>query len=55
MGRVTHPISAQTMEKCRDSKTCLCDGIKGSAREVRILGYKLFDDNESFVIKVKAG
>jgi len=43
------------VEKCYDSKACLCDGFKGSAKEVKILGYKLFDLNESFVIKVKAG
>lgn len=53
--RITYPILAQAVEKCHNSNACFCDGNKGSAQKVKILGYKLYDLNESFIIKVKAG
>lgn len=45
------------MEKCNDSEKCLCDGPNSSVthEDAKILGYDLFDINDSFVIVVKAG
>jgi len=44
-------------KECSNSRVCLCGGSNSSVTEedVVILGYDLFDMNESFTIIVKAG
>ena len=50
-------FSAQAMEKCHNSETCLCGSDSSIAeREVNILEYQLFaDKSKSFKMTVIAG
>lgn len=45
------------MEKCRNPERCLCGGPNSSVtqEDVKILGYELFEVNDSLKIVVKAG
>ena len=45
------------MVKCVNSEMCLCGGSTSSVTQAdaKILGYELFDINESYTIVVKTG